>query len=120
MSVLGKIIGRPLPSKAKKKKELSVLTGVPALGLDAFASTAYGPEACLMVLLPLGITGLTHFFPIILIVIFVLLILYASYRQTIAAYPNGGGAYIVASDNLGRMAGLCAAIALLIDYILNV
>jgi len=120
MSLLNKILGRPLTSNAYKKQELSIMTGVPALGLDALASTAYGPEAALMILLPLGAIGLHYFFVIMLAIVATLITLYLSYQQTTAAYPNGGGAYIVAGDNLGKRIGLWAAIALLLDYLLNV
>jgi len=90
------------------------------LGLDALASTGYGPEAALTILLPLGVLGL-HYFPfIILAIIAQLTMLYLSYRQTAAAYPGGGGAYIVAKDNLGPRAAVWAAVALLVDYLLNV
>lgn len=120
MSLLDKILGRPLPTAAGKKEALSILTGVPALGLDTFASTAYGPEAALMILLPLGVAGLHYFFYIILFIVATLITLYLSYQQTAAAYPTGGGAYVVAGDNLGMNAGVWAAIALLLDYLLNV
>src|SRR5690349_10942451 len=120
MSLFDKILGRPLASGERKQQELSVLTGVPALGLDALASTAYGPEACLMILLPLGIAGQHYFLPITFAVVAVLVTLYLSYQQTTAAYPQGGGAYIVASENLGKRVGVWAAIALLLDYLLNV
>ncbi len=120
MSLIDKILGKPLPLKSKKKQELSVLTGVPALGLDAMASTAYGPEAALTVLLPAGVIGLHYFFTLSLLVVLVLMSLYFSYLQTTAAYPGGGGAYVVASDNLGKKYGLGAAISLILDYLLNV
>lgn len=120
MSFLDKLLGRPLSLRASKKQELSIMTGVPALGLDALASTAYGPEAALMILVPLGVSGLHYFTTISLLIVLILITLYCSYRQTIAAYPGGGGAYIVASDNMGNKIGLWAAIALLLDYLLNV
>ena len=120
MSLLGKILGRRLATWEAAKQKLSVLTGVPVLGLDALASTGYGPEAALTILLPLGVTGLSYFPFIILAIVVNLSALYLSYRQTIAAYPDGGGAYIVAKDNLGIHAGLCAGVALLLDYLLNV
>ena len=120
MSLLDKILGPPLKSSEAAKEELSVITGVPVLGLDALSSTAYGPEAALTILAAAGVAGL-HYLPIITIIILLLLaMLYVSYRQTIAAYPNGGGAYIVARENLGTSAGLLAAAALLLDYTLNV
>jgi amino acid transporter len=118
--VFNKILGRPLASKDGKQQALSVMTGVPALGLDALASTAYGPEAALMILLSLGAVGFQYFLPIMIAVVLVLLLLYLSYMQTIMAYPEGGGAYIVASDNLGKRVGVWAAVALLLDYLLNV
>ncbi|KTD70456.1 hypothetical protein Lste_0607 [Legionella steelei] len=120
MSIIDKILGKPLSLRARKSQELSILTGVPALGLDALSSTAYGPEAALAILLPAGVFGLHHFFAISLLVVVVLLSLYFSYMQTTAAYPNGGGAYVVASDNLGKKYGLGAAISLILDYLLNV
>jgi amino acid transporter len=120
MSLLDKILGRPLATSERAKEELGVLTGVPVLGLDALSSTAYGPEAALTILIPLGVAGL-RYLPIITFVILALLVmLYVSYRQTIAAYPNGGGAYIVAKENLGTRMGLLAAASLLLDYTLNV
>ena len=94
--------------------------GVPLLGLDSLASTGYGPEAALSILIPLGAMGL-HYFPFIMIaVVILLIILYFSYHQTIAAYPNGASAYCVASENIGEIAGLLAGVALLLDYLLNV
>src|SRR5262249_18501016 len=102
MSLLDKILGRPRILRAREKKDLTIMTGVPALGLDALSSTAYGPEAALYILLPLGAIGLHYIFFITVAVVFTLFILYLSYQQTIAAYPNGGGAYIVASDNFGK------------------
>ena len=120
MWLLDKILGPPLKSSEAAKQELGVITGVPVLGLDALSSTAYGPEAALTILAAAGAAGL-HYLPIITITILVLLaMLYVSYRQTIAAYPNGGGAYVVAKENLSTNAGLLAAAALLLDYTLNV
>ncbi len=120
MSLLDKILGRPLRSSEAAKEELGVLTGVSVLGLDALSSTAYGPEAALTVLAALGVFGLAYL-PIITFAILALLaMLYVSYRQTIAAYPDGGGAYIVAKENLGTRASLLAAACLLLDYMLNV
>src|SRR5437016_1381077 len=101
MGLLDRILGKPLKTSERSKEGLTVVTGVPVLGLDAIASSAYGPEAALKILVPLGAAGL-YFIPYITIAILVLLsLLYFSYRQTQAAYPGGGGAYIVAKDNLG-------------------
>src|SRR5689334_2926940 len=120
MSLRDILFGRPLASSEGNKEQLTVFTGVPVLGLDALASTGYGPEAALTILAPLGLIGL-HYYPIIVLAIVVeLALLYLSYRQTAAAYPDGGGAYVVAKDNLGVQAGLWAAVALLLDYLLNV
>ncbi|STY28728.1 aminoacid/polyamine transporter [Legionella wadsworthii] len=120
MSILDKILGKPLSIRSKGKQKLSVLIGVPVLGLDALSSTAYGPEAALTVLLLAGVTGLHYFFTVSIFVVLVLMSLYFSYMQTIAAYPQGGGAYVVASDNLGKKYGVGAAISLILDYLLNV
>ena len=90
------------------------------LGLDALASAAYGPEAALTLLIPLGLAGVAHIGPISTLIIALLVIVYFSYRQTIAAYPLGGGSYTVAKENLGTTAGLLAAAALMLDYVLTV
>ncbi len=120
MSLLDKMLGRPLRSSEESKETLTVATGVPVLGLDALASTGYGPEAALTILLPLGLLGLRYLLFIVLAIVLKLATLYMSYRQTAAAYPGGGGAYIVAKDNLGIHAGVWAAVSLLLDYLLNV
>lgn len=114
------IFGKPLASWEEDKEQLGVLTGVPVLGLDALASTGYGPEAALTVLLPLGVLGLKYYPIIVLAIVLKLFILYLSYQQTAEAYPNGGGAYIVAGDNLGTRPAVWSAVALIIDYLLNV
>jgi amino acid transporter len=114
------IFGRRLASDEEGEQRIGPLAGVPVLGLDALSSAAYGPEAALTLLLPLGALGLGHVVPITAIIIAVLLIVYFSYRQTIGAYPNGGGSYTVAKDNLGQSWALLAGAALALDYILNV
>jgi amino acid transporter len=88
--------------------------------LDALASAAYGPEAALTVLLPLGALGIAYILPLTGAIVILLAIVYFSYRQTIAAYPHGAGSYTVAKENLGETAGLLAGSALMIDYLLNV
>jgi amino acid transporter len=90
------------------------------LGLDALGSASYGPEAALTILIPLGVAGLGYVREVIIAILVLLAILYFSYRQTITAYPNGGGSYTVAKENLGQTAGLFAAGSLLLDYLLNV
>lgn len=120
MSITDSIFGKPLATEEEDGERVGPLAGVPILGLDALASAAYGPEALLTVLLPLGIAGL-HYLPLLtLLIIAVLAIVYVSYRQTLHAYPNGGGSYTVAKENLGTKASLVAAAALALDYVLNV
>ncbi|WP_437684195.1 APC family permease [Sorangium sp. So ce131] len=120
MSLTALLFGRRLASDEEEKEQIGPFSGVPVLGLDALASASYGPEAALTVLIPLGALGLRYIVPLSALVIALLTIVYVSYRQTIVAYPNGGGSYIVAKENLGTTAGLIAAAALLIDYVLNV
>jgi amino acid transporter len=119
MGVLNWLIGRPLSDHEEEGQHIGPLAGIPVLGLDALASAAYGPEAALTLLLPLGAAGLGYMGPISLIIIGILVIVYLSYRQTITAYPGGGGSYTVA-QNIGPRAGLLAGAALAVDYILNV
>src|SRR6202030_3535879 len=109
-----------LASAEEDEQKIGPLAGVPVLGLDALSSAAYGPEGALTLLLPLGALGIAYVVPIIGLIIGVLLIVYFSYRQTIAAYPNGGGSYTVAKENLGQPAGLTAGAAVMIDYLINV
>jgi len=119
MSVLDFLFGPPLRSDADREERVGPVTGVPIFGLDALSSAAYGPEAALTLLVPLGAAGIAYIFPISISIVILLTIVYFSYRQTIEAYPNGGGSYTVASENLGANAGLLAAAALMIDYVLT-
>jgi hypothetical protein len=120
MSLIDSIFGRPLASNEAGDQRIGPAAGVPTFGLDALSSAAYGPEAALTVLLPLGAAGLTLILPITIAIVILLGIVYVSYLQTIAAYPNGGGSYTVARENLGTNASLLAAAALMTDYVLNV
>jgi len=120
MSLFRLLMGRRLASEEQSSQKIGVFSGLPALGLDGLSSAAYGPEAALAILLPLGATGLVYIGPITLVILALLTILYVSYRQTIAAYPVNGGSYTVAKENLGTWASLLAAAALMIDYILTV
>jgi amino acid transporter len=120
MPLIDTILGRPLATSEARAERLSTATGVPTFGLDALSSAAYGPEAALTVLLPLGTLGLRYILPITTAIVILLAIVYVSYRQTIAAYPRGGGSYTVAHSNLGVYAGVLAAAALMTDYVLNV
>jgi len=119
MSVMDLLFGRPLSSSEERGEKLGPLAGIPVFGLDALSSAAYGPEAALSLLMVLGAAGVAYIVPITLSIIILLIIVYFSYRQTIEAYPNGGGSYTVAGQNLGPFAGLLAASALMIDYVLT-
>jgi amino acid transporter len=114
------LFGRTLATDEEGEQRVGVLAGIPMLGLDALGSAAYGPEAALTLLIPLGAAGLAFVGPISALIILLLLVVYFSYRQTIVAYPHGGGSYTVAKENLGTTAGLLAAAALMLDYVLTV
>ncbi|MEV0247286.1 APC family permease [Nocardia sp. NPDC050712] len=102
------------------KRGLTVPTGLAGLSLDAMASVSYGPEAIVLVLAAAGGAGLGLTVPVTLAIAALLAVLVASYRQVIAAFPNGGGAYAVAKAYLGRRTSLTAAASLIVDYVLNV
>ncbi|MBB5317836.1 APC family permease [Tunturibacter empetritectus] len=119
MSLTDSIIGRPLATSEERAEHIGVAAGIPIFGLDGLTSAAYGPEAAMTLLIPLGIGGVEYGWRIIGAILILLAIVYFSYRQTIAAYPGGGGSYTVASENLGEKPGLLAAAALMIDYILT-
>src|SRR6201987_4323012 len=116
MTIRDILFGKPLPTWDERAEELGTSAGIPIFGLDALSSAAYGPEAALTLLIPLGAAGIAYILPVSLSIIVLLGIVYFSYRQTIAAYPGGGGSYTVASENLGMYPGLLAAAALMIDY----
>src|SRR5215470_630507 len=92
------LFGRPLASAEDHAQKIGAAAGVPIFGLDALGSAAYGPEAALTLLVPLGLAGVQYIVPISLCIIALLAIVYFSYRQTIEAYPNGGGSYSVANE----------------------
>ena len=119
MNVLDWVVGKPLRSSEERAEEIGPVAGIPIFGLDALSSAAYGPEAALSLLIPLGLLGVRYIVPVSAAIITLLVIVYFSYRQTIAAYPTGGGSYTVARMNLGAFWGLLAASALLADYILT-
>jgi len=119
MSLLQFVTGKPLATSEERAEHIGPISGIPVFGLDALSSAAYGPEAALTLLIPLGMAGVAHIVPISFAIIGLLAIVFFSYCQTIDAYPNGGGSYTVASENIGETAGLFAAAALMIDYILN-
>jgi amino acid transporter len=120
MSIGDLLFGKPLASFEDSEQRLGTSAGIGVFGLDALSSAAYGPEAALTLLIPLGALSLQYVVPISFSIIALLIIVYISYRQTIAAYPGGGGSYTVARENLGQRAGLLAAAALIVDYILVV
>jgi amino acid transporter len=114
------LVGEPIPSHLAHHERLSRVTGLAVLSSDALSSVAYATEAILVVLLIGGRAAFGYATPISLLIATLLLIVAFSYRQTIFAYPSGGGAYIVAKENIGQGSGLVAAAALLIDYTLTV
>ncbi len=120
MGLIDVLFGRPLASSEDEGQRITPTQGIPTFGLDALSSAAYGPEAALTILLPLGLLGVRYILPLTGAIIGLLVIVYFSYRQTIAAYPMGGGSYTVARENLGSGAGVLAGAALMIDYLLNV
>ncbi len=113
------LFGRPLRTSEEAGEKLGPIGGLSVFGLDALSSAAYGPEAALTLLIPLAAAGIAYIVPITASIIILLVIVYFSYRQTIAAYPGGGGSYTVARENLGEFPGLLGAAALMIDYVLT-
>ena len=114
------IVGKPIPSHLAHHERLSRTTGLAVLSSDALSSVAYATEEIVRVLIFAGAAALSIASPIALVIAAILAVVVFSYRQTIYAYPSGGGAYIVARENLGELPSLVAAGALLIDYILTV
>src|ERR1700732_3445108 len=120
MNILDVLVGKPIKTTDERAERIGPAQGIPIFGLDALSSAAYGPEAALSLLIPLGLLGVQYIVPVSAAIIALLLIVYFSYRQTIEAYPTGGGSYTVARYNLGVAAGLLAAAALMLDYVLVV
>jgi amino acid transporter len=115
------LIGKPLKNEAMNEEKFGILWGLPILASDAISSVAYAGQEILLVLIPaIGILAYGQLTLISGAIIGLLILLTFSYRQTIENYPNGGGAYIVAKDNLGIIAGVTAGAALSVDYILTV
>jgi amino acid transporter len=119
MQIIDLLFGRPLATSEERAEHIGPIAGIPIFGLDALSSAAYGPEAALTLLIPLSLAGVHLIVPITGAILILLVILYFSYSQTIEAYPHGGGSYTVATENLGDGAGLLAAAALMIDYVLT-
>src|SRR2546429_5458769 len=101
MALMDLLFGRPLRSSEERGEKLGPAAGIAVFGLDALSSAAYGPEAALTLLIPLGAAGITYIVPISASIIILLLIVYFSYRQTIEAYPSGGGSSTVARKDFG-------------------
>ncbi|MFJ4963855.1 APC family permease [Streptomyces sp. NPDC088729] len=114
------LLGAPLKSSAVVGETMRKLVALPVLSADALSSVAYGPEAMLAVLVLAGTAGLAYSLPVAATIAVLMVAVGVSYRQTIRAYPHGGGSYIVANDNLGRVPGLMAAAGLMTDYVLTV
>jgi amino acid transporter len=115
-----RLFGRPLSSEEEGEQRVGVATGLPVFASDNISSSAYATEEIMRVLAFAGAGALVLTMPITIVVVVVLAIVVTSYRQTITAYPRGGGSYIVASENLGTLPGLTAASAILTDYVLTV
>ena len=120
VDLIGILIGRRLANEEAGARKMTALEGFAAMGLDGLSSSAYGPEAALFLLMAAGAAGSAALRPVMLGVLILLLMLFVSYWQTIEAYPSNAGSYTVARENLGANAGLLAATALMIDYVLNV
>ena len=107
MNILDLVVGKPIQTSDERAEQIGPAQGIPIFGLDALSSAAYGPEAALSLLIPLGLLGVRYIVPISAAIITLLVIVYFSYRQTIAAYPAGGGSYTVARFNLGAHLPAC-------------
>jgi len=115
------LIGRPLKNEALNDEKYSELWGLPILASDALSSVAYAGEEILLALIPaIGLMAYSKYGYITAAIIALVIILALSYRQTIESYPNGGGAFIVAKENIGVLAGVSAGAALSVDYVLTV
>jgi amino acid transporter len=122
-ALLGRIkrllIGAPIPTARAEQERLTKFKALAVLSSDAISSVAYATEAILLTLVAAGSESLGITFPISFAIVALLGIVGLSYRQTIPAYPNGGGSYIVAKENLGIGPGLVAAASLMIDSVLT-
>ena len=115
------LVGRPIPTAHEHHERLNKLTGLAVFASDAISSTAYATEEILLVLVPLAaLSALDYLVPLSLVVMALFTIVIISYRQTIHAYPSGGGSYVVSRENLGTTPALVAGSSLLVDYTLTV
>jgi amino acid transporter len=113
-------LGRAIPTEKLEHQLLPKFLALPVFSSDPLSSNAYATEEMMLVLVTAGAGALVYRIPLAMIIVAVLAIVIVSYRQTVRAYPTGGGSYIVARENLGTLPGLLAAAALLIDYVLTV
>src|ERR1700677_3991354 len=116
MSLFDLLAGKPLATSEERAEHIGPIAGIPVFGLDALSSAAYGPEAALTLLIPLGVAGIAHIVPISFAIIGLLADIYFSYCESIDAYPIGDSSYTVAGANVGEIPGLFAAADLMIDY----
>src|SRR2546422_4849185 len=114
------LVGAPIPLAQARHERLGKAVALAVFASDPLSSVAYATEEILLVLILAGSVALSYSLPIAVAIAVLIAIVVSSYRQTIHAYPQGGGAYIVSKDNLGTCAGLVAGAALLIDYVLTV
>ena len=114
------LIGRPLSTADAPHETIGKVVGLAVFASDALSSNAYATQEIMVVLAAAGTIAFGYVFPISIAIVMLLMIVSISYVQVIHAYPDGGGAYVVARDNLGGLSGLIAASALLTDYILTV
>lgn len=112
--------GKPIPSNEARHQAIGKLVGLAVFSSDALSSVAYGPQEAMLILAAAGTAALSYSLPVVIGIVVLLMVLTFSYEQTIHAYPGGGGAYIVARDNLGELPAQTAGAALLTDYILTV
>src|SRR6266704_5641534 len=114
------VVGAPIPLAQARHERLSITVALAVFASDPLSSVAYATEEILLVLMLAGSAALSYSLPVALGIAALLAVVVISYRQTVAAYPQGGGAYLVAKDNLGVYPALTAAAALLTDYVLTV
>ena len=114
------LLGSPIETKRFEEQKLGIPVALAVFSSDALSSVAYATEEILLVLSVAGAAALSYSVPISGVIVLILSLVIFSYRRTVRAYPEGGGSYIVARENLGTMPGLVAAAALLIDYVLTV
>lgn len=114
------LVGQPISSANESQERLNKIRALAVLSSDALSSVAYGTEAAMRTLILAGVAALSLTLPISVVIALLLIIVATSYQQTIQGYPSGGGSYVVAHENLGRLPGLTAAASLLVDYVLTV